>query len=99
MNITVGLDTRFDDSLDLIRPFFDALYSRHKAASRKTEKFVRPRKDNKAQLLAEKIQRGRTQSGSGQSLLHDGKAGIGRAGGKKVHVVVRIEAEIFDDDP
>src|SRR5438093_13294453 len=63
------------------------------------KKFMRPRKDDKAQLLAEKIQRGRTQSGSGQTLLHGGKAGIGRAGGKKLHVLVRIETKMFDDQP
>src|SRR5207247_11163931 len=34
-----------------------------------------------------------------KSLLHGGKPGIGRDGGKKLHVLVRIETKMFDDQP
>ena len=55
MDITRGLDPCLDHPLDLIGFFFDPFYAGDHAASRVTEKFVRPRKHDKTHLLAEKI--------------------------------------------
>src|SRR5207253_5108939 len=64
-------------------------------ASRVAEKIMGPGKHDKPHLLTQEIQRGRAQSASGQPLLHSGKAAFVRAQGKKLYLLVRIEAEML----
>src|SRR5436189_92577 len=92
-------DPCLDHSLNLIRLFFDLLHAGYHTASRVTEKFVGPRKHDKPHLLTEIIQRRRAHSGSGQPLLHSGKAAFARAQGKKLYLLVWIEAKMLEYQP
>src|SRR4030095_9773673 len=92
-------DSRFDESLHFIGPFFDLLVSGYNPGHRKTEKFVGPRQHNKAHLLTKKIRWRTTQSGSDQPLLHRRKTGFQWACGKKLYLLVRVQARMLEYVP
>src|SRR4030095_11779295 len=57
------------------------------------------RKDDKPHLLAEKIQWRSSQRGSGQSLLHRGKAAVANASRKKNFFFLRVDSKMFEYQP
>src|SRR5207244_10707365 len=98
-DIVGGLNARLNHPLNLLRLFFDFPHAGYYTAGGITKKFVGPREHDKPHLLTEKIQRRRAHSGSGQPLLHSGKATFARAQGKKLYLLVWIEAKMLEYQP
>src|SRR6266481_2227552 len=96
-DISIGLDSRLDDPLHFFRLLFNFLYAGRQAAGRVTEKFVGACQDNKTLLPSQKIYWRRTQSSSGQSLAHCSKSRLDHARGQEPYLIVRVHAEMFDD--
>src|SRR5262249_33318553 len=96
-HVTVGLDARANNSFDLIRFFFDPSDVSRQAAERIGKKILGPDNDGKAHFSTKVIGRNSGYRSIEQPLLHSDVAAFVRTRDYPFHILVRIEAEVLDD--